>query len=88
MATSIDKRAEILANIWMEYRDTGDFDDLIAYGDLGFPLAYAITYEIVQATDQTTALINELFDLFLESIDVEDEDFDSLEEILDTKLED
>lgn len=88
MATSIDKRAEILANLWMEYRDTGDFDDLIAYGDLGFPLAYAITYKIVQATDQTTALINELFDLFLESIDVEDEDFDSLEEILDTKLED
>lgn len=86
--TSLDTKAEILANLWMEYRDSGDFDGLLEYDELGFPLAYAITHNIVQATKHTDELVNELFAVLLEIIDKEDTGFNSLEEILDIELKD
>jgi hypothetical protein len=88
MSTPIENQTTILADVWMEYRDTGDFDNLIEYGDLGFPLAYAITNGIVKTTGQAEEMIQELWQLFLGTIDIEDTGFDSLDDILNSKMED
>jgi hypothetical protein len=42
------------------------------YGDLGFPLAYAIHKEIVKPTELAEKYIDELWDLLLAGLDLED----------------
>ena len=88
MTTPIEKRAEILADLWIQYKDTDYMQDFIEYGDLGFPLAFMLTQGIVAHTDKTTPFINELFDIVLSDLDVENTGFDSIDEIVNFNEED
>lgn len=84
MKTSTEKQAEILADLWLNFRDEDDFQDFIEYNDLGLPLAYAINAKIVPLTEQAEKFLNETFALLLAGLNVEeDTGFDSLDEILD-----
>ena len=53
MNTPIDKQAEILAQLWMDYRDEEYFKDFFEYADLGFPLAYLISTNVVTRNPET-----------------------------------
>ena len=82
MPTNLDTRAEILAELWMNYRDDSQFADFIDYNDLGLPLAYASANKIVKLTNQGESLLNETFDLLLSALDIpEDEGYESLEDL-------
>lgn len=82
MPTNLDTRAEILAELWMNYRDDSQFEDFIDYNDLGLPLAYASANKIVKLTNQGESLLNETFDLLLSALDIpEDEGYESLEDL-------
>lgn len=83
MATEFIARAEILSDLWMNYRDDESFVDFIEYNDLGLPLAYAVTNTIVSSTPQLEAMINETFDLLLQGLGVEDKDYETLDDLLD-----
>jgi hypothetical protein len=83
MPTPIEKRAEILSELWIGYRDTEYVQDLLDYGDIGFPLAFMLTHKIVAHTDKTEPFINELFSLVLEDLGIEDEEFDSFDQMID-----
>ncbi len=81
--TSFESKADILADIWLNYRDEEGFQDFIAYNDLGLPLAYLVSSNVVEAkSDQAKAFINETFDLILEAVGVEDTGFETLDELL------
>lgn len=82
MTTPQNTRAEILADLWLNYRDDEEFKDFIAYNDLGLPLAYMITTNIVQSTAVADNFINETFDLLLAAMETEDAGFDSLDDLL------
>jgi hypothetical protein len=69
----------------MTYRHDEEFADFIEYADLGLPLAYAISNGIVETTEQSTNFINEAFDLFIAGLNIVDEGFNSLDEILDSQ---
>jgi hypothetical protein len=79
--TTIETRAEILAELWLNYRDDDDFDDFVSYNDLGLPLAYLISSGIVKTTEMADKFVNETFDLLLASLEIEDTGFDSLDDI-------
>lgn len=81
--TAFKTKCQILAQLWMEYRDDVEFKDFIEYNDLGLPLAYAIAEGIVEKTDIASNFINEAFDILLSALGVEDTGFDSLEDLLD-----
>lgn len=82
MPTNLDTRAEILAELWMNYRDDSQFEDFIDYNDLGLPLAYASANKIVKLTNQGESLLNETFELLLSALDIpEDEGYESLEDL-------
>lgn len=80
--TPYTKRCEILADLWVAYKGDEEMEDFISYNDLGLPLAYAINTEIVASTVKAEMFIDETFELLLTGLNLEDEGFDSLEDIL------
>jgi len=81
--TSFDTRCEIIANLWIEYRDEGDFKDFVSYNDLGLPLAFLVDEKLVTPADKAVAMINETFILFLAALGIEeDTGFESLDDLL------
>ena len=67
----------------MTYRKDADFSDFIEYSDLGLPLAYAISNDVVKSTPMAQQFIEETFDLFLAGLEIQDEGFETLEDILE-----
>ena len=80
--THFSNRADILADLWLNYRNDEEFQDFIDYNDIGLPLAYSISNDIVKPTPVAEKFINETFDLLLSALEVEDIGFESLDDIL------
>jgi hypothetical protein len=79
--TPFSDRVNILAEFWMDLRE--EYPHLIAYGDLGFPLSYAISEGIVEATPLAEQYINEVWELTLGELGIEeDTGFDSIVDIV------
>jgi hypothetical protein len=74
-------KCEILAEIWVDYKNNEDFEDFVSYNDLGLPLAYAIAYGIVETSDLAQKYIGETFDVLLGIYGLKDSGFESLEDI-------
>jgi hypothetical protein len=80
--TIYSDRLAILADLWLNYRNDTEFVDFIEYNDIGLPLAYAISNDIVNSTDTAEKFVNETFELFLAGLGVEDTGFEVLDDIL------
>jgi hypothetical protein len=80
--TPFSNQCEILGELWMGYKADAEFEDFITYNDLGLPLAYAIANEIVKSSPLAEQYIGETFDLLLAGLNLEDEGFDTLADIL------
>ena len=70
--TPYSNKVEVLADIWMSDRNLEMLEELFTYGDLGFPLAYAIQAKIITSSPLAEEYINELWDLLLNAFEVED----------------
>ncbi len=79
--TEFQNKASILAELWLNYREDTNFADFFSYNDLGLPLAYMVNAGIVKSTEMSNKFIEETFDLLLASLEVEDEGFDTLDDI-------
>ncbi len=75
-------KCQILADLWLNYRDDEEFLDFIEYNDLGLPLSFAIANGIVNDTPLSNSMITETWDLFLAGLEIKDTGFESLDEIL------
>ncbi len=89
--TTFENKCVILADLWLNYRDDDNFEDFIQYNDMGLPLAYALSEGIVKGTELSNKFIDETFDLLLSGLGVDDEEWQSLDDLLmatgDTPLE-
>ena len=85
MNTSIEKRCEILADLWLQYKDESELSDYMEYNDLGLVLAFSIHEDVVKSTVVAESYINESFDLLLEAMSLEDKGFETLNEIFSIK---
>jgi len=79
---TFENKITILAELWMNYRDDNELNDFIEYNDIGLPLAYLLTNEIVLPTEESEVYINETYDLFVASLTIEDRQWESLDEML------
>lgn len=87
MATEFNTKAEILSDLWMNYRNDEALTDFFEYNDLGLPLAYAITFDIATLKETGKAMIEEAFDLLLAALDIEeDEGYSNIDELLGDML--
>jgi hypothetical protein len=66
----------------MQYRDDEEFRDFIQYNDLGLPLAYASSVNLITLSKEAESLINETFEVFIAGLNVEDTGFEDLAELL------
>jgi hypothetical protein len=84
MATTFSNKCDILAELWLNYKDDEDFAEFVKYNDLGLPLAYVLATEIVEPTPKAEAFVNETFDLLLAGLSTEDteEGFSSLDDVI------
>lgn len=85
--TPWETKCSILADLWINHRDNVLFDDFIEYNDLGLPLAYMLSESIAASTDLAVKYINETWDLFLASLEIQDTGFATLDEVLDSAVE-
>ena len=83
MATSVEGKLRILTDLWLGYRDDDAFADFVDYNDIGLPLAYLVYGEIVSMTPRADMYISETFDLLLASLGLEDEGFETFDEMLE-----
>jgi len=79
--TTFQNKCNILAELWMLYRNDENFEEFIKYNDLGLPLAYIIANDIAKATETSERFVGETFNLLLSSLEVEDKGFDNLDDI-------
>ena len=83
MATTLENKAKILGELWIDYRDDINFADFIEYNDLGLPLAYAYANGIIDnISARATEFINEAFDLLLSGFGQTDTGYTDLEQLL------
>jgi hypothetical protein len=82
--TPLYSRAEILADLWMNYRGDEEFEDFIEYNDLGLPLSYALVNKIIsEPTETLERMVDETFDLLLAALEISNDDgFESLDDLL------
>lgn len=87
--TLFSDRCDILAELWMNYRDDEEFQDFFSYSDLGLPLAYSASAQIilVNGDDPAGEIINETWDLLIAGLGLDDTGFQELEEILQLAAE-
>ena len=83
-ATSYKNKAAIIADLWLTYRDDEQFANFFKFADLGIPLAYSITNDIVKSTPKAKKLIEEAFDYLLDGFGISDLGFESLDDMLGT----
>jgi hypothetical protein len=82
--TDYSAKAQILSEVWMEYRSDEEFKDFINYNDLGLPLAYAIDSGIIDSTPLAENFVCETFRLLLAGLGInEDPGFDTLEDVFE-----
>jgi hypothetical protein len=79
--TPFDTRCDILAELWMQYRFEQHLEDYVKYNDLGLPLAFLVSEELVKPADLAKAMINETFDLLMAALHIEDTGFESIDDV-------
>jgi hypothetical protein len=84
MATTFENKISILSDLWLNYRDDEEFKDFIEYNDIGLPIAFALSEDIVKGTEVSDKFVNETFDLLLAGLEMEDteEGYDTLDDVL------
>jgi hypothetical protein len=82
METSFNVRCEILADLWMSYRDDEEFGDFMSYNDLGLPMAYIVANELGSVNEVGVRFIDEGWNLLLAALKLDDTGFESLDDIL------
>jgi len=70
--TPLSNQCDILAELWIQYKDDENFADFIQYNDLGLPLAYALSNGIIEASERAKAFVEETFSTLMWALTGED----------------
>lgn len=82
------KKAEIVTECWLATKTHKQWHELIQYGDLGFPLAYAVNDGMATVDARGQAFIEELYDLIVVTLDIDsDAEYENFEAMLDANIE-
>lgn len=84
MATEFSNKAWILGDFWINHRDEEEFQDFMKYNDLGLPLAYAYSNDMVDDLTETgESMISETWEMLLGALGIEeDTGFETVDDVL------
>jgi hypothetical protein len=80
--TTFENKCAVLSELWLNNRDDEQFEDFIAYNDIGLPLAYILDNDIAEVNETSENFINETFDLLLVLLEIEDQGFEDFDEVM------
>lgn len=86
--TDFTSVCSILGELYANYKEDDDLKDFIDFNDLGLPLAYFVSEDLCEVSDDGARYITETWALFLASVNVEDTGWKNLDEIFASKIED
>lgn len=82
MDSEMKRKTAIVAECWLVTRNHDAWQELIKYGDIGFPLAYAVNENIATVDQRGENFIEELYDLIAATLDIDSawpyEDFEAM----------
>ena len=81
--TDFSSICDILGSLYSNYREDKNFKDFIEFNDLGLPLAYLTSENLCEPSDDGVRYITETWELFLAGLNVKDEGFKDLEQLLE-----
>lgn len=85
---NFDKKAQIVSEAWMLIRKSGEWDEIVKYGDVGFPLAYAHDNELATIKEGGKKYVLEMYDLIANVLQIpNDEEYEDFEAMLDKNIE-
>jgi hypothetical protein len=83
-----ENKCEILADLWLNFKDDEDLEDFVEYNDLGLPLAYLIHSQLVIPTEACEPYVDETYNLLASSLGLDlDQDFTTLQEMFNASPE-
>jgi hypothetical protein len=85
--TTFQNKTAILSELWLNYRDDEGLKDFIEYNDLALPFAFAISEGLVDSQESMARFIEEAWSMLLESLEIEDNDYTLLEQLLDESFD-
>lgn len=80
--TDFSSICRILGQLYSDYKEDIGFRDFIEFNDLGLPLAYLTTEGLCEPNPDGEKYVAETWNLFLASLKIDDEGFESLDEVL------
>lgn len=80
--TDFSNICNILGELYADYSEDPGFREFIEFNDIGLPLAYLDRENLCNVTGDGEKYVVETWQLFLASLNLEDEGFESLEEVL------
>ena len=80
--TDFSNICKILGDLFANYKEDIGFKDFIEFNDLGLPLAYLVSENLCQPSDDGERYVTETWQMFLASVKVDDEGFENLDEVL------
>ena len=80
--TDFTKVCEILGTLYANYKEDEEFKDFIDFNDLGLPLAYFVTENLCEVSDDGARYITETWTLFVHSLGLQDIGFEALDQML------
>lgn len=86
--TNFDNKVLILADLWLNFRKEEGLQDFIEYNDLALPFAFAISEGIFLHDEPgVNRFIDEAWEILLGVLGLKDDDYTSLEQMLDLSIE-
>ena len=81
--TDFTNVCSILGKLYSLYKEDEEFKDFIEFNDLGLPLAYFVTENLCEVSDDGSRYITETWTLFLAGLNLEDTGFSDLDEVFE-----
>jgi len=86
--TDFRKVCQILGKLYSDFKHDEEFKDFIDFNDLGLPLAFFVSENLCEVSDDGARYIMETWALFLTGLNLEDNgDWDNLEEVFEAAEE-
>ena len=80
--TTFENKCNILSDLWMNYRFDKKFEDFVDYNDIGLPLAFMVSEDLVKPSAMAKTMLEETFEVLLAALKIDDQGYDSLDDLL------
>lgn len=84
--TSFIVRCNILAELWVNYSNTEEFEVFFTYNDIGLPLAFMVSQELVGVTEKAKDILDETWEALLEKEGIKDTGFTNLADVFSASV--